>query len=408
VLSRSFIALYVSVFVATMGISMVSPLLPVYAKELGASGVWLGLTFSIFAIVQTIFGPFAGRLSDRYGRKPFIMAGLIIYMISALGYLTAQSFFQVIAFRAFSGLGTSLIFSVAQAYLGDLTPPGHEGRWSGAFATANVIGFGTGPLFAGVFRQVFGFHSVFIAMAVLMALSATIVGMWLPKRPRRAGPTGTHVVATAPTVGFRNALSNRLVVALTIHMALISLAVGSSLSFLALRLDNDLHIRPIPIGLAFASQDITGGLTQPFFGRLADRGRRRLLVAAGLGFYGTFVLMLSVAHTFPTIVLLLFLMGGSNGLSQVSAGALQIVAGRRVGMGTLLGLTSAGNGIGIVVGSVVGGLLVDQFSISAAFVFSGLVILFGVAVFLTLTRGVDTSGGASLMPVEAIPRAGSA
>jgi MFS family permease len=159
VLSRSFIALYVSVFVATMGISMVSPLLPVYAKELGASGVWLGLTFSVFAIVQTIFGPFAGRLSDKYGRKPFIMAGLIIYMISALGYLTAQTFFQVIAFRAFSGLGTSLIFSVAQAYLGDLTPAGHEGRWSGAFATANVIGFGTGPLFAGVFRQLLGFHS---------------------------------------------------------------------------------------------------------------------------------------------------------------------------------------------------------------------------------------------------------
>src|SRR3712207_2671998 len=120
--SRAFIALYISVFVATMGISMVSPLLPVYAEDLGADGIWLGLTFSAFAIVQAICGPIVGRLSDRLPRKPFIMAGLLIYMVAALGYLTAGSFAQVIAFRAFSGLGTSMIFSVARAYVGDMTP----------------------------------------------------------------------------------------------------------------------------------------------------------------------------------------------------------------------------------------------------------------------------------------------
>src|SRR5690349_4408310 len=112
---------------------MVSPLLPVYAETLGASGVWLGLTFSGFAIVQTFFGPFAGRLSDRFGRKPFIVAGLCVYLIAALGYLTAENFYQVIAFRMFSGFGTSLIFSVARAYVGDMTPKGQEGRWLGVF-----------------------------------------------------------------------------------------------------------------------------------------------------------------------------------------------------------------------------------------------------------------------------------
>src|SRR5690242_3195283 len=194
-----------------MGISMVSPLLPVYAKDLGASGVWLGLTFSIFAVVQAIFGPFAGRLSDRYGRKPFIVLGLCIYFIAALGYLTAHSFLQVIAFRAFSGFGTSLVFSVARAYVGDMTPPGKEGRWLGVFATADIVGFGTGPLFAGVFREVLGFRSVFVAMASLLAFAAVILLFWLPRhspteRRRLAGelpPTGR--------TSFRTALADRLV-----------------------------------------------------------------------------------------------------------------------------------------------------------------------------------------------------
>ena len=104
--SKPFVVLYLSVLVATMGISMVSPLLPVYAKELGATGIWIGLTFSIFAVTQTLTSPFVGGWSDRFGRKPFIVAGLLLYCIAAIGYLLAEELWQVIAFRALSGGGT--------------------------------------------------------------------------------------------------------------------------------------------------------------------------------------------------------------------------------------------------------------------------------------------------------------
>jgi MFS family permease len=388
--SRPFIALYIAVFVATMGISMVSPLLPVYAKELGASEVWLGLTFSAFAIPQAIFGPFAGKLSDRFGRKPFIVTGLLIYMIAALGYLTAQSFLQVIAFRMFSGFGTSLVFSVARAYVGDMTPRGHEGRWLGVFATADIIGFGTGPLIAGILRQALGFHSVFVAMAGLLGLSAFILTMWLPRHSpletrRRAGD-----VAKAPSVSFRGALSDRLVVAVTAHQGLLSLSTGASFSFLALRLENDLKATPVLIGIAFATQDLTGGCAQPIFGRLADRYSRRLLVALGLGMNAAFLIGVGFAPSYIVVVLLLFAMGASGALSAVASGALQVVAGRRAGMGTVLGLGSAANGAGIVVGSVVGGALVSRYDISAAFMLGGALMAAGVPLFLTLTRGVAT------------------
>ncbi len=401
--SRSFMALYVAVFVATMGISMVSPLLPVYAKELGASGVWLGLTFSVFAIVQTFVGPFAGRLSDRYGRKPFIVAGLLVYLIAALGYLSAQSFYQVIAFRAFSGLGTSLIFSVARAYVGDMTPKGHEGRWLGVFATADIIGFGTGPLVAGVFRQFIGFRSVFIAMAVLMALSAFIVLIWLPRHSqaevaRRAQAPGERAKVTS----FRTALNDRLVLAVTAHQGLISLASGASFSFLALRLEDGLGVTPLLIGVAFATQDITGGLAQPIFGRLADRHSRRTLVAVGLLANAVFLAFVGVVPSFPLMLLLLLAMGAANGLSQVAASAVQVVAGRRVGMGTVLGIGSAANGAGIVIGSVVSGIIVDYNGLASAFFLGGVLMALGAPVFLWLTRGVATRDVDRIFPARSV------
>jgi len=391
--SRPFIALYIAVFVATMGISMVSPLLPVYAKELGASGVWLGLTFSVFAIVQTFVGPFAGRLSDRYGRKPFIVTGLLIYLIAALGYLTSGSFYQVIAFRAFSGLGTSLIFSVARAYVGDMTPRGQEGRWLGVFATADIIGFGTGPLVAGFLREFIGFKSVFVAMAAMMILSATILLFWLPRHsPQEILRRAERQLHGAPaTIPFGTALQDRLVLAVTTHQGLLSLSFGSSLSFLALRLEDGLGIGPLLIGVAFATQDITGGLAQPLFGRLADAYDRRVLVAIGLLINASLLACIGFIPEYWLMVAVLMSMGASGAISQVAAGAIQVVAGRRVGMGTVLGIGSAANGAGIVIGSVASGLIVDVFGIAAAFVFGGSVMALGVPLFLFLTRGEATT-----------------
>lgn len=391
---RPFYVLYAAVFVATLGISMVSPLLPVYAKQLGATGVWIGLTFSIFAVTQTIFGPFSGRLSDRFGRKPFIVAGLTLYMVAALGYLTADSFVQVMAFRALSGVGTSFIFSVARAYIGDMVPRGFEGRWFGFFATADIIGFGTGPLIAGGLRQAFGFDSVFIAMALLMASSAAIVFVLLPVRAPRIRIRTEHGVEMEEPeivgVGLWQALHHRLVLALTFNMAFTSLSFGATFSFLAVRLENDLGVTPALVGVAFGMQNLSSGIAQPLMGRVVDAGDRRKIVAVGILVSSTLLASLGLASHLWLVLLLLLVAGVGQAISWVSTSALQVVAGRRVGMGSVLGLGSAGNGLGILFGSIAGGVIVDLFSISAAFFFAGGVMLAGLPIFLLLTRGVPT------------------
>jgi DHA1 family multidrug resistance protein-like MFS transporter len=402
VLSRPFIILYICVFVATMGISMVSPLLPVYAKDLGANGVWLGLTFSSFAIVQAIAGPFIGRISDRFDRKPFIFAGLVVYLIAAIGYLTADSFYQVIAFRAFSGLGTSAIFSVARAYVGDMTPPGREGRWFGVFQTADIVGFGTGPLVAGVVREFVGFDAVFVCMAGMMAASAIIVLTMLPPRAQQVAKKPGE--ARPAEVPFRAAISDRLVASLTLFSALTSLAFGATFSFLALRLEEDIGASPALIGLAFSVQDLSGGLCQPVSGIFADRYNRRVMVAVGLLITGALMVSLGLAANLWLVVLVLAAMGAAQTISFSAGSAIQVVAGRRVGMGTMLGLFSFGNGLGIVTGSLVGGLMKDLYGTPAAFYFGAVAITAGAFVFTAMTSGLRVNEDAEAHPRRIEPK----
>lgn len=374
-----------------MGISMVSPILPVYAEDLGATGIWIGLTFSIFAVTQTFFGPFAGRWSDRFGRKPFIILGLLIYFVAALGYLTADTFVQVLVFRALSGSGTSLIFSVARAYIGDLVPPGHEGRWFGVFAMADIMGFGIGPIFSGALREAFGFDAVFVGMAALMGASAVIVWALLPRHS-----TAERAERGAePSWSFGQALRDRLVVTLTALMALTSLTFGAVYSFLSVRLE-DLGVSALPIGLAFAAESLASGVAQPLFGPIADRVDRRIMVGGGLLASAVALAALGAASRYDVIVGLMLLLGVAQAVTMVSVSAMQVVAGRRAGMGTVIGLGSAGNGVGIVFGAVAGGALVSTFGLGAPFYFGAAVMVSGGLLVGWLMRDVRTSEGGAV------------
>jgi MFS family permease len=375
--SRPFLVLFFAVLVASMGISMVSPILPVYAEDLGATGIWIGLTFSSFAVTQTLVSPFAGRWSDRYGRKPFILLGLFCYLVAALGYLAADTFVQVLAFRAFSGCGTSLIFAVGQAYIGDIVPTGHEGRWFGVFSLSDIAGFGIGPVLSGVLRDVFGFDSVFVGMAVLMGASALLVYLLLPaNRPDEREASGLSGSAIA---GMREALRHRVVVSLVLYMGLTSLSYGSVFAFLAVLLD-DKGVSATAVGITFGAQFVAGVVAQPLFGRLADRVDRRHLLIGGLAVSVVCLGAIGVATTYWVVLGLMLVLGVANAAMYVAGSAIQVVAGRKAGRGTVNGLGAAGDGMGIIVGGVAAGAFAGWFGTAAAFYFGAVALAGGIMV----------------------------
>jgi len=83
-IKKVFPILAVSIFSAMLGVGLIVPLLPLYAQDLGATGIQLGILFAGFAISQSIFTPIMGRLSDHRGRKIFLITGLLLYSIISL------------------------------------------------------------------------------------------------------------------------------------------------------------------------------------------------------------------------------------------------------------------------------------------------------------------------------------
>src|SRR5690606_10598948 len=115
----------------------------------------------------------------------------------------------------------------------------------------------------------------------------------------------------------------------------------------------------VAVGIAFASESFASAGAQPVIGPLADRYDRRVIVIAGLLASAMVLAALGAAGSYTLIVLLMVALGATQAATMVGVASMQVVAGRRAGMGTVIGLGSAGNGIGVIFGSVAGGALVQ-------------------------------------------------
>ncbi len=186
---KAFAVLVGSMFISMMGMGIVSPFLPIYANTLGASSLQVGLVQAAFNITGIGTLLFVGRLSDRFGRKSFLSAGLSILAVASVGLMFSRDIVHLIAWRLVQGLGASAHLPIAQAYLGDITPEGNEGKWMGYFNAVLFAGMGAGPLIGGVITDAFSIRAAFLFMAVLNILGLIATLVFLKEMPRK---TATH------------------------------------------------------------------------------------------------------------------------------------------------------------------------------------------------------------------------
>lgn len=145
--------LFITIFIDMLGFGIIIPILPIFSKELGAADYQVGLIAMIFPIMNFLFAPLWGTLSDRHGRRPIMLISIFITAIAYFVFSQVTVLWILFFSRLLSGVGSANI-SVAQAYITDVTSPTERTKSLGFLGAAFGIGFIMGPPLGGWLKSI--------------------------------------------------------------------------------------------------------------------------------------------------------------------------------------------------------------------------------------------------------------
>ena len=359
------VVIFVTVFIDLIGFGIIIPLLPFYAEHFGASALAVGLLSTSFSAAQFLFAPFWGRLSDRIGRRPVILVGLVGSAASYALFALADSLWMLFVARTLSGIAGANI-PTAQAFIADLTTPENRARGMGMIGAAFGLGFVFGPAIGGFLSQ-WGYAApAWFAAALSFANFVAAIFVLPESRPREArgddhGPGRLR--------SFRLALGRpHLPLVLGIYFLVLT-AFSSFESMFALYGEHRFGLTAETIGYVFALVGAVLATVQGLLvGRVVGRlGERRvvplaiLLLAFSLG-----LVAMSGSVGMLTVACALLAVGmGFNGPSLMSV--ISQLADPR-GQGGTLGVSQALGSLARIVGPVWGGWVYDRFGHQVPFV----------------------------------------
>jgi DHA1 family multidrug resistance protein-like MFS transporter len=177
---KEFYLLSFAVIVVMVGFGMVIPILPFYIENMGAGGFELGILVAIPALLEFLFSPMWGSISDHYGRKPILIVGLFGYAVSAFFFGISTEMWMLFAARALSGVLSSATITSVMAYVSDITSDENRGDGMGKIGAAMAMGLMIGPGLGGWFAED-SLSTPFFIAAGMSTLSLLLVLIFLPE-----------------------------------------------------------------------------------------------------------------------------------------------------------------------------------------------------------------------------------
>ncbi len=375
-----FTSLFIATLASMMGIGIIEPILPLYAKNMGASGLMIGLIFAGFALSRGIFAPFIGEFSDGHGRKKLIISGLILYIIFSLAYTVADTPTALFIIRFLQGFATVMVTPIAQSYVGDITPPGKEGRYMNLFNISLFMGMAIGPAVGGFFADTFSMKAPFYAMAVMSIISLVLILVFVPKR---IVPKQTKKKAEQKNMhSLRNTLRDHSMRGIMIYAASRGFTRWGFNTFFPLFAMQVLFLSKTNIGIFLSAYMLMGALLQYPAGIFSDKLHKHrnniILISGALSTIPMFLIPLTKEVTY--IFILMILMGGLSVFARATTIAIRTERGRIFGMGTTTGLFTTSLSIGQIFGPIIFGIIADTFGLNISFAVGGMVGLTGALV----------------------------
>ncbi len=355
-------SLYLAVFVAVLGFSVVAPIFPHYALSLGASYTMLGFIVSIYGAVQLLTQVPIGRLSDRIGRKKILLLGLATFTFMPLLYIYASSAYLLLLIRALGGVGASAVWPLAMALIVDQTRAEGRGAALGWYNASFYSALAFGPLFGGALYDLFGMKAPFIFWAFLGAAAVVIVLL------RVQEPEKTEIaIGELPERG-RDRLINPGYLLSFLACCSVVLWVGVVGGFNYTMLPDyaaGLGLSATDVGLIYMAYGGGTALSNIYFGHQADRGRRKTLIFAGCFAGAAAFILLPRAAGLAEVALLFAAMGLGLGAGNPAAASLIADTTCATRRGEVFGIFNTARMSGVVVGPLIAGLTADAYGVGS-------------------------------------------
>jgi len=373
--------------VCFFGAYMRIPVLPLFATSLGAGTAQVGMINAAFMLSAGLLAIPSGLLSDRLGRRPMLLGGLLLMSVSSLLIPLSTSPLVMAAIYLLFGVGLAAFTPTMMSVIADVAPRSHLGRAYSWYTTAVYVGMTFGPAVGGLLGRAWGLGQVFVFSGSLIFLAFLISHIFLPKKT-------PHSHTESRKISLRRSLSillhNRRLLASLLGTIGGCFGFGMFITFLPLHAKAQ-GLNAGHVGIVFAAQALANALLRIPFGRLSDRLDRGWMSVAGLIVFGSALAITGMFHSVVLLSACAALLGLGMGIGFTALGALVAEVVSQEQRGLAMGLYNSCIYLGMMLSSASMGGIIRGIGFKNGFILAGAISLALTLLFFVLYRTVSDS-----------------
>jgi MFS transporter, DHA1 family, tetracycline resistance protein len=378
------VIIFITVFIDLLGFGIIIPLLPFYAESFGANAFTIGLLGTVFSLMQFLVAPLCGRWSDRIGRRPIILGGLLASAAAYVALALADSLALIFAARIVGGIAGGNI-PTAQAYIADITTHENRAKGMGLVGAAFGLGFIIGPALGGVLTR-FG-HATPMWCAAALCFGNFMAAVFLLPESRHGD---RDRVSLSRFDLLQRARHHAGLLPLLLVFFLVSTAFSGFEATFALFTERRFGFTAERIGYVFAFIGLILAIVNGVLvGRLVPRFGERRLIPLAIGLIAVSLLLVPMASSVPLLFAVCGTMALGMGFNNPSLTSAVSRLSDPAEQGGMLGLAQSLAALGRIVGPAWGGFLFDRMGLAVPYVSAAIVMSLALVLAWTGVKRAD-------------------